>query len=338
MNDPSSTPPPASEPLFDRTLRNGILFIQLPARLTVQQAVALRAGFPAWMDQAGDLRGLVLDFGRTAIIDSSGIGALVGIVRAAKEHSLPLSAWSLHRPVALALQMTGLETVVPLTAHTEGLLPRPPRADDQRPPLTHPSVRSGIKRFMDICGATLGLGLTGLLFIPLAIAIRLDSPGPILFSQIRCGWMGRRFRIWKFRSMVSNAEALKTTVVNQAQGAFFKNENDPRITRVGRFLRKTSLDELPQFWNVLIGDMSLIGTRPATPDEVQRYAIPSWQRFDVRPGLSGEWQVSGRSAIRDFEDVIRLDLRYQENWSLWYDLKIIVKTVLVLFSKNSGAA
>ena len=107
---------------------------------------------------------------------------------------------------------------------------------------------------------------------------------------------------------------------------------------MGRFLRKTSLDEIPQFWNVLVGDMSLIGTRPPTPDEVERYAVPNWQRLDVRPGLSGEWQVNGRSQVMDFEDVIRLDLRYQENWSLGYDLKLIVRTFTVIFSKGSGAA
>ena len=271
-------------------------------------------------------------------MDSSGIGALVGAIKTAQERALPLAAWSLNRQVFLALQMTGLEKVLPITPHSEGLLPQLSRTEDQRPPLTHPSVRSAVKRCLDVGGALVGLGVTALLFLPIALAIRLDSPGPILFSQVRCGWMGRHFRIWKFRSMVSDAERLKDRVENQAQGAFFKNDNDPRITRVGRILRKTSLDELPQFWNVLIGDMSLIGTRPATPDEVRRYAIPSWQRFDVRPGLSGEWQVSGRSSIRDFDDVIRLDLRYQQNWSLGYDLKLILRTFLVLFSKNSGAA
>jgi len=328
--------PSPSDP-FVRTVRNGCLIIQLPPRLTVSEAVTFRRDAPEWMARVPDLREVILDFGRTAIIDSSGIGALEGTIKAARELSVPLSAWSVHRQVALALQMTGLQKLLPLTAHTQGLLPHPPRAEDQRPPLTHPSVRSVLKRLMDIAGALVGLAVTAVLFFPLAVVIRLDSPGPILFSQVRCGWMGRQFRIWKFRSMVSNAEVLKAQVVNQAQGACFKNDNDPRITRVGRILRKTSLDELPQFWNVLIGDMSLIGTRPATPDEVQRYAIPSWQRFDVRPGLSGEWQVSGRSSIRDFEDVIRLDLRYQQNWSLGYDLKLILRTFLVLFSKDSGA-
>jgi lipopolysaccharide/colanic/teichoic acid biosynthesis glycosyltransferase len=243
----------------------------------------------------------------------------------------------LHHQVRLALAMTGLDKVVSINPHTEGILPSPGRKEDRRPPLTHPSIRSPIKRTIDICGAVVGLMITALVFIPVALAIRLNSPGPVLFSQVRCGWMGRHFRMWKFRSMVVNAEALKASIPNQAEGAFFKNSNDPRVTAVGRFLRKTSLDELPQFWNVLVGDMSLIGTRPSTPEEVAHYAIPNWQRFDVKPGLSGEWQISGRSSIRKFEDVIKLDLRYQANWSLAYDLKLIMKTFMVLFSRNSGA-
>jgi lipopolysaccharide/colanic/teichoic acid biosynthesis glycosyltransferase len=114
-------------------------------------------------------------------------------------------------------------------------------------------------------------------------------------------------------------------------------ENDPRITRVGRFLRKTSLDELPQFWNVLKNEMSLVGTRPPTPNEVDIYEVPEWQRLDVKPGMTGEWQVNGRSSVRNFEDIIKLDLRYQQNWSLAYDLQLIIKTILVVFRKDSGA-
>jgi lipopolysaccharide/colanic/teichoic acid biosynthesis glycosyltransferase len=137
--------------------------------------------------------------------------------------------------------------------------------------------------------------------------------------------------------MCVDAETLKDKIPNQAEGAFFKNKNDPRITRVGKFLRRTSLDELPQFWNVIAGEMSLVGTRPPTPDEVERYDVPQWQRLDVKPGMTGEWQVNGRSQVRNFEEVIQLDLRYQENWSLGYDLQLIFKTILILFQKNSGA-
>jgi lipopolysaccharide/colanic/teichoic acid biosynthesis glycosyltransferase len=137
--------------------------------------------------------------------------------------------------------------------------------------------------------------------------------------------------------MCNNAEVMKSSIPNQANGAFFKNDNDPRVTKIGRFLRSTSLDELPQFWNVLKGEMSLVGTRPPTPDEVERYQIPQWQRLDVKPGMTGEWQVNGRSRVRNFEDVIKLDLRYQENWSHQYDVKLILKTILVVFSDRHGA-
>lgn len=201
----------------------------------------------------------------------------------------------------------------------------------------HPSLNSKIKRLIDVCGALVGLTITGLATIPIAILIQLDNPGPIFYSQIRCGYRGKNFRIWKFRSMVTNAEELKSQVKNEVEGAFFKNENDPRITKVGKFLRKTSLDEFPQFLNVLKGDMSLVGTRPPTVDEVAQYNSYHHQRLEVKPGLTGEWQVNGRSKILDFEEVVDLDLKYQEKWSVLYDLKLILKTITVLFSKGSGA-
>ena len=128
----------------------------------------------------------------------------------------------------------------------------------------------------------------------------------------------------------------KHLVQNQASGFIFKNENDPRITRIGRFLRRTSLDELPQFWNVLKGDMSLVGTRPPTPDEVARYNPHHWRRLDVKPGLTGEWQVNGRSTVKNFEDIVDMDLQYQDKWSVTYDLQLILKTILVVV-KGSGA-
>lgn len=206
-------------------------------------------------------------------------------------------------------------------------------------PLTtqhHPSVRCVIKRTLDICGALVGLFVLALLWVPVAIAIKLDSPGPILYSQRRYGLKGQPFTIWKFRSMVPNADALKATVQNQAQGLIFKNEADPRITRVGRLLRKTSLDEFPQFWNVLRGEMSLVGTRPPTADEVSRYSPHHWQRLDVKPGLTGQWQVSGRSAIKDFEEIVSLDLQYQAVWTPWYDLQLILKTLEVLINRRGA--
>ncbi|NMF60459.1 sugar transferase [Pseudanabaena yagii GIHE-NHR1] len=228
---------------------------------------------------------------------------------------------------------------------------------DPRVPV-HPSVRSFPKRLIDIIGSIIGLAFTALLFIPLAIAIKIESAGPVLFKQKRAGLMSKPFAIWKFRSMVKNAEILKQKVTNEiadltdgnTQSAdnakFFKNKKDPRITKTGRILRKTSLDEFPQFWNIFIGDMSLIGTRPPTFAEVGLYEIENeytdskmteWSRLDVRPGLSGVWQVSGRSTVRSFEEVMEFDLYYKQNWSLRYDLWLIWKTVMVLFEKDNGA-
>lgn len=190
---------------------------------------------------------------------------------------------------------------------------------------------------IDILGAIVGLGITAVVAIPLTIAIMLDNPGPIFYSQIRCGLNGRSFRIWKFRSMVVGAERLKHLVNNEAKGHhIFKNENDPRITRVGKFLRRTSLDELPQFWNVLLGEMSLVGTRPPTPDEVMHYSSHHWKRLNVKPGMTGEWQANGRSTVKDFEDIVRMDLNYQHNWSITYDINLILKTLKVVLNKNGA--
>ena len=193
-----------------------------------------------------------------------------------------------------------------------------------------PAATSWSKRCLDIVGAIVGLGLVAILLFPIAIAMQLDSPGPLFFGQIRYGYKGKPFRIWKFRSMIPQAEAYKHTVKNQAQGLIFKNEADPRITRIGRFLRRTSLDELPQFWNVLKGDMSLVGTRPPVLNEVVRYQPHHWQRLAVKPGITGKWQTSGRSSIKDFEQIVEMDLDYQHQWSIFTDVKILFKTVSVV--------
>lgn len=200
----------------------------------------------------------------------------------------------------------------------------------------HPSASSFFKRFVDIVGSLFGLVLLAILFVPIAIAIKLDSPGPILYSQERYGLLGKPFQVYKFRSMVQNADALKAQIKNEAKGLIFKNQNDPRVTRVGRFLRKTSLDEFPQFWNVLKGEMSLVGTRPPTADEVIRYKTHHWQRLVVKPGITGEWQVNGRSLVEDFEDIVKLDLRYQMHWHPLYDLILILKTIQVLILKTGA--
>ncbi|BAT52464.1 putative glucosyltransferase [Nostoc sp. NIES-3756] len=199
--------------------------------------------------------------------------------------------------------------------------------------MPHPSAQSKFKRGLDILGSLVGLLILAIAFVPIAIAIKLDSPGPIFFSQERYGLRGRPFHIWKFRSMVNDAEKLKNLVDNEADGLIFKNKNDFRVTRVGRFLRSTSLDELPQFWNVFTGDMSLVGTRPPTADEVAKYNQRHWQRLNVKPGLTGEWQVNGRSHVKDFEKIVDLDLQYQNNWHPLYDLQLIFKTIYVILGR-----
>ena len=195
-----------------------------------------------------------------------------------------------------------------------------------------------LKRCLDILGALAGLGITALLFPFIALAIKLDSPGPLFFGQRRVRENGRVFRCWKFRSMYIDAEERKKDLLhlNEMQGAIFKIKNDPRITPVGAFLRKTSLDELPQFWNVLRGEMSLVGTRPPTPDEVERYELWHRKRICIKPGITGMWQVSGRNEIQEFDEVVRLDIEYIDTWTMWLDLKILLRTVLVVFAHKGS--
>jgi lipopolysaccharide/colanic/teichoic acid biosynthesis glycosyltransferase len=199
----------------------------------------------------------------------------------------------------------------------------------------HPSALSWTKRILDLCGASLGLILLVLLFPVIAIAIWIDDPGPIFFRQQRCGLRGAPFWIWKFRSMRIDAE----TQHPRSAGYIYKNQRDPRITRVGRFLRRSSLDELPQFWNVWLGEMSLVGTRPPLLTEVMCYRPHHLERLAVKPGITGEWQVNGRSRIADFEQIVALDLAYQRNWSRWhvfYDLSLIVRTIFVVLSRHGA--
>ncbi|MGB3402832.1 MAG: exopolysaccharide biosynthesis polyprenyl glycosylphosphotransferase [Microcoleaceae cyanobacterium] len=311
--------------------------VSLPNRLSVLEAVAFKTTCHQLIRSEPVPEKILLDFGQTTFIDSSGIGALVSVVKTAKAENIELILQQVNSQVMAVFSLTSLDQILVIEQPTHETVLIGAEGANKQLPVTHPSVKSWIKRAIDIVGSIVGLVITGALFIPLVIAIKLDSSGPLFFGQIRCGWMGKHFRMWKFRSMVPDAEARKHEVKNEAEGAIFKSKNDPRITKVGRFLRKTSLDELPQFWNVLKGEMSLVGTRPPTPDEVERYEVPQWQRLDVKPGMTGEWQVNGRSEVKSFEDIIRLDLKYQQNWSLMYDIKLIVRTVLVLFNKNSGA-
>ena len=207
------------------------------------------------------------------------------------------------------------------------------------------------KRLVDIAGGLVGCLLTGIIFLFVAPAIYINSPGPIFFTQERVGRNGKRFKMYKFRSMYMDAEKRKAELMKEnkmSDAKMFKMEFDPRIignkilpdgtkkTGIGHFIRVTSLDEFPQFFNVLKGDMSLVGTRPPTEDEVEKYDLHHRARLATKPGITGMWQVSGRSKITDFEEIVRLDTEYIEKWSIGLDIKILVKTVGVLFRKDGA--
>ena len=193
------------------------------------------------------------------------------------------------------------------------------------------------KRVMDILGAGCGLVLLSPVIIIVAILVKFSSKGPVFFSQKRVGKNGKAFEMYKFRSMVVNAEELKEKLAaqNEMSGPMFKMKDDPRVTKVGKFIRKTSLDEHPQLWNVIKGDMRLVGPRPSLPKEVAQFEGWMYKRLSVKPGLTCYWQVSGRNNI-DFEDWMKLDCRYVDERNLWIDIKLIFKTVGVLFGDKNA--
>ena len=207
------------------------------------------------------------------------------------------------------------------------------------------------KRALDILGGIVGCIFTGILYLILAPKIKKESPGPVFFTQTRIGKNGKPFKLYKFRSMYLDAEERKAELMSQNRvenGLMFKMEFDPRVignkidangnktTGIGEFIRKYSLDEFPQFYNVLKGDMSLVGTRPPTVEEVAQYEERHRTRLAIKPGITGMWQVSGRSDITDFEEVVRLDTEYIANWSVGLDIKILFKTVAVIFKKEGA--
>jgi exopolysaccharide biosynthesis polyprenyl glycosylphosphotransferase len=235
---------------------------------------------------------------------------------------------------------------VPVTLLTDlfGQELPPPRAGsfDRRgtlsfAPVHHDELALAIKRSIDIAGSLVGLGLFAPVIGAAAIAIKLTSPGPAFFFQVRCGLNGRRFMCPKLRTMCVDAESLQPQFahLNEMDGPVFKMRDDPRVTPVGRFLRKWSIDELPQFWSVLIGDMSLVGPRPPIPSEVVQYQGRERRRLSMRPGLTCLWQTSGRNTIA-FEEWMRLDLEYIDTWSISQDLRILLRTIpQVLFARGS---
>ncbi|MCU0524814.1 MAG: sugar transferase [Elainella sp. Prado103] len=196
-----------------------------------------------------------------------------------------------------------------------------------------------VKRGFDVCAALVAIILLSPVYLLIAAAIKLDSPGPIFFRQTRIGLHGRRFKVWKFRTMVANADQLQAALEKQNEmqdGVLFKMKQDPRITKLGGFLRQYSLDELPQLFNVVMGEMSLVGPRPLPVRDVERFKERHYIRQEVLPGITGLWQVSGRSNITDFEQAVDLDISYIANWSLCLDLSILLKTVKVVLFRDGA--
>ncbi|HEX6938027.1 MAG TPA: exopolysaccharide biosynthesis polyprenyl glycosylphosphotransferase [Longimicrobiales bacterium] len=260
---------------------------------------------------------------RVVILDPLPASELDAVVGTAVRRGVPVEAWhprgsAEHRPVVRT------EHGYPVVAW----LPARPGVP-----------RMALKRAMDVAVAAAALVLTSPLLVLIAAAIRLDSPGPVLFGQIRVGVGGKPFRMWKFRTMVPDAERMKPALAylnESGDSRLFKIPHDPRVTRLGRWLRRTSLDELPQLLNVLRGEMSLVGPRPFFPDDLRHYEPHHFERLTVLPGITGLWQVSGRSDVRDFETVVRLDREYIRHWSLGLDLRILARTIPAVLRRDGA--
>lgn len=226
-----------------------------------------------------------------------------------------------HKPESAKWYISSLGTYPMLTYYTVTLDP----------------VALAVKRVMDILGAVFGIIITAPIMVAAAIAIKCDSKGPVIFKQERVGRNGQRFFIYKFRSMYVDAESrlkdLESQNIMSGDGRIFKVKDDPRITKVGKFLRKTSIDELPQFINVLIGNMSLVGTRPPTVSEVEKYDRKHYRRISIKPGITGIWQTSGRSDVTDFEEIVKMDVEYIDKWSLILDFTLIMRTIKAVVRK-----
>lgn len=256
---------------------------------------------------------------------------------------VPRSWMSRIEPAILQCELVGVRATVAVDLFNLHLAKVQPTDLDGIPLISFDTTpvdqwRMAVKRAMDVVVSGVGLALLAPLFLLVALGIRATSPGPVFFKQTRCGLNGRRFMLYKFRSMVADAEARRKELMhlNEMSGPVFKITRDPRLTPIGRLLRKTSMDELPQLWNVFKGEMSLVGPRPPVPGEVEKYEAWQRRRLSMRPGITGYWQVNGRSQITDFNRWMQLDLEYIDRWSLKLDTQILLKTVpAVVFGKGA---
>ncbi|MEO1069774.1 MAG: sugar transferase, partial [Cyanobacteria bacterium J06638_6] len=239
--------PPIAAPQTSAEIGDADCVVSVPSTLTILEAVEFEQQVKRHCLSEPAPAKIIIDLVETNFVDSSGLGALVICYRTCQAKGIAMVLRGVQEQVRMVLALTDLEQLFTFEAAAASPSPKPEKLYETL--TTHPSVTSKGKRALDVLGALVGLAITAILAIPIVIAIKLEDGGPIFFKQVRCSWMGKRFEIWKFRSMVTDAEALKAQVKNEVEGPLFKNENDPRITKIGRFLRRTSLDELPQFWN-----------------------------------------------------------------------------------------
>lgn len=245
--------------------------------------------------------------------------------------------------LSLCLEMGVIAKVVMNSYQTDGAKCYVDR-EGTYPVITYHNISLNVfkratKRLIDIFGAVVGIILFSPIMCVTSLAIKCDSRGPVIFKQKRVGMNGRIFYMYKFRSMCVDAEERKHELLlaNEMDTCLmFKMEDDPRVTRVGKIIRKTSIDELPQFFNVLLGNMSLVGTRPPTIDEVKQYERGHWRRLSIKPGITGVWQVSGRSSIKSFDEVVEMDIQYIDRWSVLYDVEILLKTIIQVICQRGA--
>jgi exopolysaccharide biosynthesis polyprenyl glycosylphosphotransferase len=328
--------------------RERLLFVGDPSREPTRKVAQqlLRVGRTELVGWVGD----VPDIGTVPAGSSAPLGSVAGIWDVVSRTDLDTvvvcervdgESFDL---IAEAVAAAGLRMIAPSRYEGIGRL-RPTLVWYYRSPfveLTVPALRGHhllMKRVVDVAGAAAGLAVLSPLYAAIAVLIKVDSSGPVFFGQARVGHGGRVFRMWKFRTMRQGADAEKGAVAHlnhTGDSRLFKIPNDPRVTRVGAWLRRWSLDELPQFWNVLMGEMSLVGPRPFFERDLADYSDHHFVRLGAKPGITGLWQVRGRSAVVDFEEVVRLDREYLERWSIWLDMQILVATVPAVM-RRTGA-
>ena len=289
-----------------------VLLLCFPPAFLAKDALIFRDSLAGLIERRGSFRLIVLDFARTELIDSSGIGALIINLKVALSRSIAVQAWSVGPQVRLALSLVGVDQLIPIVAGTEAVNPDAPRRPVLLRRQLHRSVQSRTKRLLDLIAGTAGLLLALVLLPWIALVIRLDSAGPVFVGSDRLGLMGRRVRLWRLR-------------VTRPGSAPLDASDPARFTRISCWLERTGLADLPMFWNVLAGEISLVGVYPPTPAQADHYSVSSWQRLDMKPGMVGVLSTSVQLLAPEGAEAERLELAYQQHWSIAADLRLLAR-------------